>query len=363
VSWDDGANWQPLQNNLPHAPVYWITVQEQFSDLVVATYGRGFWILDDITPLRTAPEIVAKDAHLFSPRLAYRFKSTEARWATLEDPTAGDDPPYGAALDFWLKADVKDSLTFTFTDAAGTLWRTMKVSGKAGINRAWWDLNSDPATKSKVRTAPLYAPTGGIGIDAKAAPWLSRFSMLVPPGMYTVKLNTGAQELTEQLDVRKDPNYPATDEDIARDIAATKAVMADINDATDVINNVEGIRAQLVVLRELVKDDPKAADLRAGADSLEKKFIAQEEYLRQLRNTGRGQDDVRWPMRIAEQLVYLGDGLNGADQPPTAQQAAVQGILHSQLAEVKGRIDGLMKTDLAAFNERLRLRKMQAVIF
>ena len=363
VSWDDGAAWQPLQNNLPHAPVYWITVQEHFSDLVVATYGRGFWILDDITPLRTATEVTATDAHLFAPRAAYRFKTAEGRFAPFEDATAGDDPPYGAALHFWLKADAKDSLTLTVTDAAGYLWRTMKVAGKAGLNRAWWDLQSDRTKETKVRTAPMYAPTAGIGYDAKPAPWIGRVSMTVPPGTYTVKLAAGGQELSEKLEVRKDPNYPATDSEIAQDIVATRAVIADINDAVDAINTVQGVRTQLATLRDLLKDDPKAADLKGAADSLEKKFIAQEEFLRQLRSTGRGQDQLRWPMRITEQLIYLGGTLDGADQPPTAQQTQVQGLLHDQLQEVKGRIDTLLKRDLEAFNERLRQRKMQSVVF
>ena len=363
VSFDDGANWQPLQNNLPHAPVYWITVQEHFSDLVVATYGRGFWILDDISPLRAAPEVVAKDAALLAPRFAYRFKAVEGRWAVGEDPTAGDDPPYGAALHFWLKGAAKDSVTFTFTDAAGTLWRTMKVEGKAGLNRAMWDLQSDRTRETKVRTAPLHQPTAGIGYDAKPAPWIGRFSMLVPPGRYTVKLAVGTQSFSETLEVRRDPNHPATDDDIAKGTVATKAVMADYDDAAATINTVQAVRSQLLALRELLKDDPKVADLRVAADSLDKKFIGQEEFLRQLRSTGRGQDQLRWPMRITEQLGYLGNGLDGADQPPTVQQRQVMTLLHDQLQEVKGRIDALLKRDLDAFNERLRQRKMQSVIF
>ncbi|MEO5568735.1 MAG: sialidase, partial [Gemmatimonadaceae bacterium] len=290
VSWDDGANWQSLQNNLPHAPVYWLTVQEHFSDLVVATYGRGFWILDDITALRTAPEMTSNEAHLFAPRPAYRFKTAEARWAIGEDLTAGDDPPYGASLNFWLKSDAKDSVTLTFTDAAGEVWRTMKVAGKAGVNRAWWDLMSDQAPQTKVRTPALHAPVKGIGYEAKPAPWIDRFAMLVPPGTYMVRLSAGAQTASQRLEVLKDPNYPASDSDIAADIAATKAVRADIHDAVDAINTVQAVRAQLQTLRDLLKDDPKAADLRAAADSLERKFIAQEEYLRQIRVTGRGQD-------------------------------------------------------------------------
>jgi len=363
VSWDDGANWQPLQNNLPHAPVYWITVQERFSDLVVATYGRGFWILDDITSLRSMPEIAAKDAHLFAPRAAYRFRAVEGRWAMGEDPTAGDDPPYGASLNFWLKADTKDSVSLTFADARGVTWRTMKIAGKAGMNRVWWDLQSDRTKETKVRTAALYQAPAGIGYDAKPAPWVNRFSMTVPPGVYTMKLTAGTQETTEKLEVLKDPNYPASDGDIAQDVAATKAVMADINDAVDAINTVQGVRTQLNTLRDLIKDDSSNAGIRAAADSLEKKFTAQEEYLRQLRVTGRGQDLIRWPMRITEQLIYLGGTLDGADQPPTKQQTEVQTILHNDLRAVKSRIDALLAGDLNAFNERLRQRKMQSIIF
>ena len=94
VSFNDGGSWQPLQNNLPHAPVYWIVVQPHFSDLVVATYGRGFWILDDITPLRTlGAAVTAKDAHLFPPRLAYRLHTTEQPFAVSYDASAGFNPP------------------------------------------------------------------------------------------------------------------------------------------------------------------------------------------------------------------------------------------------------------------------------
>ena len=363
VSFDDGANWQPLQNNLPHAPVYWITVQEHFSDLVVATYGRGFWILDDITPLRNTVDVASKDAHLFAPRAAYRFKTMESRFSFNEDPNAGDDPPFGASLHLWLKADQKDSLSVSFADAAGATWRTMKVAGKAGLNRLWWDLQSDRTRETKVRTTPLYSNAPQIGYDAKPAPWIGRWSMLVPPGTYTVKVKVGSQELSEQLEVRKDPNYPAADVEIAQGIAATKAVMADVNDAVDQINTVQGVRAQLAQLRDLLKDDPKSADLRAATDSMEKKFTAQEEYLRQLRSTGRGQDQLRWPMRITEQLIYLGNGLDGADQSPTRQQQEVAGVLHEQLVAVKARIDALLKRDLEQFNERLRQRKVQPVVF
>jgi photosystem II stability/assembly factor-like uncharacterized protein len=105
VTFNDGQNWQPLQSNLPHAPVYWIAIQEHFHDLVLATYGRGFWILDDITPLeQMTPQMLDADAHLFPPRDTYRFRTAAQPEAMPNDPTAGQNPPYGAAIDYNLKS-------------------------------------------------------------------------------------------------------------------------------------------------------------------------------------------------------------------------------------------------------------------
>ena len=111
VSFDDGARWQPLQTNLPHAPVYWITVQPRFRDLVIATYGRGFWILDDVTALRELAAAVPNErAHLFAMRDAYRFRDAETPFAIFDDPTNGQIPPYGAAVSYWVGKAPNDSL-------------------------------------------------------------------------------------------------------------------------------------------------------------------------------------------------------------------------------------------------------------
>jgi len=128
ISFDDGKNWQPLESGLPHAPVYWITVQERFHDLVVATYGRGFWILDDLTPLQQfTPQISAAGAHLFAPRDAYRFRNTIQPFSVNYDPAAGHNLPYGADINFYLKAKPgeKDRVRLTISDAAGKTVRSI----------------------------------------------------------------------------------------------------------------------------------------------------------------------------------------------------------------------------------------------
>ncbi len=107
VTFDDGDTWQPLQNDLPHAPVSGIVVQEHFNDLVISTYGRGFWIMDDITALRAmTPEVLNADAHLFPLRPAYRFRGITAPSTTYDDPTTGENPQYGASINYYVKQAV-----------------------------------------------------------------------------------------------------------------------------------------------------------------------------------------------------------------------------------------------------------------
>src|SRR5262249_48002556 len=154
----------------PHAPAYWMTVQERFHDLVVSTYGRGFWILDDITPLeQLTPQVSAANAYLFAPRDAYRFRNTIQPVSVSYDPAAGQNLPYGADINFFLKSKpgAKDRVRITISDATGKIVRAIDCNpqraesggasaeagegeffgprpiscrAEAGINRAWWDL-------------------------------------------------------------------------------------------------------------------------------------------------------------------------------------------------------------------------------
>ncbi|HZD17783.1 MAG TPA: sialidase, partial [Actinomycetota bacterium] len=144
VSFDDGASWESLQNNLPHTPMYWLQVQEHFDDLVVGTYGRGIWILDDVTPLQQlTAEVRASAAHLFEPRPAYRFRPVTENMAVPNDPTAGEDPEYGATLHYWVRAVPEGDTVeakLAILDAVGDTVRVLTDTASAGINRVTWNL-------------------------------------------------------------------------------------------------------------------------------------------------------------------------------------------------------------------------------
>ena len=360
VSFTDGERWQPLQGNLPHAPVYWITVQEHYSDLVIATYGRGFWILDDISPLRTvSADVAAKPLHFFEPRAVYRLRGAEAPFADTDDFVQGTNPPYGGSLHFWLKADAKDSVTMTVANAAGKVVRTQKVAGKAGMNRVWWDLLTDKTRTPLLRTANPYSPDVRYPAEGKASPTLGRFDALVPPGTYTVTIAAAGQQQSQPIVVRRDPASGAADAEITTQTAMLAEIAAEINSAVDMINAIESVRAQLATVKATLSSDSTAADLRGQTDSLEKKLLAVEGQLMDLHATGRGQDLIRTPSQIGEQLLYLGGSVGGSDYAPTESHRQVQTVLKEALQKVRTQYDSVMGAELNAFKALLRSRNVQ----
>ncbi len=364
VSVDDGENWQPLQTNLPHAPVYWIAVQEHFNDLVIATYGRGFWILDDITPLQQlTAQVRNADVHLFAPRPAYRFRTREGVAAPSVDMTAGENPPYGAAINYWLKSPPAGDVRIQILDAKQQVVRTLTGTRRAGINRVYWDLRSESSRPIRLRTSPEYAPEITVGPEGwRPAPEGGTMSILMPPGTYTVKLIAAGRELTQPLTVRKDPNSAGTEADIHAQVAMLADLRRDLETVVDMVNRVELVRKQLADVKALVEGDASAAAVRQAADALEKKLLAVEDHLIQRKFTGQGQDTVRWPAKLVSKLTYLGNGVASSDHAPTSQAREVHAAFKKQIAELARQLDEALKTDLAAFNQLLRDRNIPNVI-
>jgi photosystem II stability/assembly factor-like uncharacterized protein len=364
VSFDDGANWRPLQSGLPHAPVYWITVQPRFHDLVLATYGRGFWILDDITPIEQwKSEVESTDAHLFAPRDAYRFRNVAEPAAVTYDPTAGHNPPYGAVLNYYLKSAATGDVKLSILDATGKTVRTFDGTKNAGINRVWWDLKFDPSTQIKLRTTPLYAPDVTVGPEGwRSAPGASPISMLAPPGTYTVKLAAGGHEYTQKLTVLKDPHSTGTLADIQAQDRLEREIVDEMNTMADAVNQIESVRAQIAQLETHLGDDANSKSIRTAADALSAKLVDLEGHLLQLKASGHGQDDVRWESMLCEKLDYLARGVADSDFAPTTQQVAVNDELKKQVAQYQSDTAQLMSKDVAAFNSMLHSRNIANII-
>jgi len=360
ASFDDGESWQPLQTNMPHAPVYWIMVQEHFNDLVLATYGRGFWILDDITPLQQfTAQVTGADAHLFTPRPAYRFREITAPASLANDPTTGDNPPYGASIAYFLKSAATEDVAITILNPEGSVVRRLRGPKAAGLNRVYWDLRYEPTREVRLRTTPLYSPEVALSPDGtRSAPGAGRLSILAPPGTYTVQMSAGGKQFTQKLEVRKDPNSGGSDADIQQQMKVLTALASDIDQAADMINRLELVRSQIAYLSRIISEP----EIKKGGDELDRKLVDLETNLIELRMTGQGQDGVRWGAKLQGKLVYLANGLMSGDFGPTAQQLEVQKELEGRLRALASDLETMFSRDVGTFNDQLRAGNLPTIV-
>jgi len=186
-------------------------------------------------------------------------------------------------------------------------------------------------------------------------------SLLLSPGNYTVKLSVGNQERSQPLIVKKDPNSDGTESTIASQMEVLRDLRKDLDSGAEMVNQIEFLRAQLYQLSVAVSGDANGAAAKTAADELDKKLIDIEESLIQRKLTGQGQDTTRWPPKLLAKINYLASGLADSDFGPTNQQREVQALLHGQLTTQRGRLDTVMKDDLAAFNKLLRDRGIQNI--
>jgi len=394
VTLDDGGHWLPLQTNLPHAPVSWITVQPQFHDLLVATYGRGAWILDDLSPLELLdlPALTAR-ALLFPPRPAYRFRSQQGVASAPNSAVEPDTLPYGADVTYYISPTAADTTTppdtthrlkparLVILGAQGDTVRVLEGERRAGLNRVWWDLRYAAPTVPKLRTPPPGKPFVRLGPDGTRplVTWdldLSLRGPLVPPGSYTVRLTvgdstgSGATTLSQALTVLKDPNTAGGDADVQAQHRLALAIRADQDSVARMINRLEWVRRQLRDLAGQLRGDSAVAGDRdaqrvaALADSLDDRALTVEGALFDVHLTGAREDAFRNPMGLYGRLAALQSDVaeSGADFAPTSQQVAVHDLLARRLAEAGARFADLMDKALPAFGEALRKVPLKDVI-
>jgi len=366
VSFDDGANWRPMQSNLPQAPVSWLVIQDHFNDLVVATYGRGFWIMDDITPLQQlTDEVTAGDAHLFAPRPAYRFRTLSYTMTPSQDLCAGRNPPYGASINYYLKAAPTDEVSLTIKDQNGVVLRTLKGSKNSGLNRVWWDLHWESSKEVRLRTPALIPPSIPLGPEGWRPLGGEGVRPLASPGTYTVTLKIRDKEFTHNLEIRHDPNSGGGLEDVKAQERMLLELRRDSNTAADLINAGEAIRKQLQDLNLALKAGqpvPASAELAASASALERKLTDYEENLIQVRVPGGRQNNTRFATRLYDKIGALAGDVSTSDFKPTTQAQEVQAIYKMRLESLQKELDDLIDGDLAAFNRLLKEKNIPHII-
>lgn len=358
ISFNDGKTWLSLQNNLPHAPVHHMVVQEHFNDLVVGTYGRGFWIMDDITPLQQLTEkVLQSDIHFFKPRPVFRLHSI-----------AGGPSIYPeATINYYLKHIPGGLIQAEIYDPEGRLATTLRVTRNKGINRITWNLRYDGAEQARLRTKP---PGNPHVVEEKRfhhlwenQGWYPILSwgtyggfrgFLAAPGTYTVRLTVGGRTFTQNLEIKKDPHSAGTLSDIQKLVAMQLEVREDLTSVTRMINRIEWMRRQLHELKSLLPSETDLAEALSAIDKMEEKLCSVEDELFQPILAEGDSKSFRRPNKLYGKLSVLAGDLNtSVDFAPNKQQQEVHAVLKERLAHQMARFEKLLQTDLPEFNKFL----------
>ncbi len=306
LSYDNGAHWIALQNNLPTVPVYDFTVQKGFDDLVVGTHGRAIWILDDLHPLQELTDAVtAQPLHLFTVRPAYRYQINQFSGA----PGSGQNPQYGADINFYLKSEpsAKTKVTVQILDGTHVV-RTLTVDKpKAGINRVWWDLAYE-----SLHPVKNYVPWGAGGFNGPT----------VLPGRYTVRVSDGARSASGHVDVRLDPRSHATMAVLRAQLAFLQRIRGDLSTLSRTIDRLNAAKA-------------KGGSNAARIDALLHKIYEPE--------VTQGEDALRYPQQVYGKISYLGSAAQSADAAPTASEYAVLRVLETRAKALEKEADSLLR--------------------
>ena len=347
ISVDDGKKWTRIKNNLPPAPIYWISLQKRFDDMVIGTYGRGIYILDDISPFREVASINDNEPSFLPIQDAYRFQSIQSMKSDGTSLIRGQNPAYGANLDFFISNKNIKSLHISIKDDNNKEIRKIvpkKVT--VGLNRVMWNLRYESTETPKLRVNPddvdwvTYNKDGWRqlrtwDLDVNAG----KLGPLAVPGKYKAVLNIDGQKLEEEFTILKDPNSSGTIKDIKEQFEFLITLRETINKNVKLINKIEELRYSLQ------NDYNKDPNKKAAAYKMDRKLYEIESNLFDVKLTGAREDAFRNPNKIYGRLAALGSDLTrfGADFRPTNQQVEVYQILSERLQKQEIIFDEVMK--------------------
>ncbi|HEY6931225.1 MAG TPA: glycoside hydrolase [Thermoanaerobaculia bacterium] len=364
ASVDDGDHWFSLRGNMPATSIRDLIVHGD--DIAVATHGRSFWILDDVTPLRQTESAFTGTAHLFRPQVARRVRWNNYTDTPMppEEPT-GQNPPDGAIIDYWLKTKPSSPVVLEITDASGktvrrftsedkpdrlddkeipipTYWiRPPQIlSAESGLHRFVWDLHLPPPAVLD-REYPIAAIVHNTPLSPRG-PW-------VLPGDYTVKLTSGSDSLSETLRVEMDPRITTSAADLARQFEIGSRICAGLQRDYDAIEQVRALRRKLKPLLE--KPSGRASD---AVSSLDRKLAVLESGPSEHEDSG---PDVPQPESLERSNRLLGtllEAVEGADAKPTAQAVAALEEVERSLESELARWQDIQSTDVPAISQKLR---------
>jgi photosystem II stability/assembly factor-like uncharacterized protein len=352
ISFDDGASWKSFQLNLPIVPITDLAIKND--NLIAATQGRSFWLIDDLTPLHQLNDQVATaDFHLYKPMPSYRMGGSQGRPVR----TAGQNHPGGVMVHYFIKDTTNAQVSLEFLQADGTLIRkyttkpdkknkeeklTMKQNGS---NRFVWNM--------RYKEADTFD-----GIILWAA---STNGPRALPGSYQVRLTVNGKSAESTFEILKDPRSSATDADLKALFDYQQEVIAKLGETNTAIKKIRQAREQLNRVTDPIKDKKEELkDVLDMAKSIQDKMKTIEEALYQTKNRS-GQDPLNFPIRLNNKLGHLNSLAGAGDFKPTDQALAFKAEV---IAEINKHLDALkviFKEDIPAFNNLVKQKNIDSV--
>ncbi len=351
VSFNDGASWKPFRLNLPLVPITDLTIKED--NLIAATQGRGFWIIDDLTLLhQLTPQIAEEKFHLYKPMPTYRTLGSNGANLKFE----GQNHPGGVMVHFYLPTapDSTSKISLEILEKDGKLIRKYdtkakepanKLDAKTGLNRFVWNMVYPEA--SRFEGMILW---GGGTQGPKAT-----------PGTYKARLTVNGQPQETEFVILQDPRSQTPLADLQAQHAFLLSVRDKLTETHDAISKIREARTQInsVTSRFQGREDMK--DVLDAAKAMNKKMTEVEETLYQTKNRS-GQDPLNFPIRLNNKLSNLASQASVGDFRPTDQMYAFQKEVTAQIDEQLKKLNQVFATDLPALNQLIRSKNVDAIM-
>ncbi|MHB1313813.1 MAG: WD40/YVTN/BNR-like repeat-containing protein, partial [Gemmatimonadaceae bacterium] len=384
ASWDRGAHWTSLRADLPVVPVRDIQVHPRDNDLLVATHGRGLYILDDLTPLQQLAGQQANDAVLFDIRPAIRWNMWNRDGNLGQRKYAGENPPVGALISYYLKAQPAGEVNIEVADASGRIVRRFRrVADEAGVNRVTWDLRYDnagggfggrggggarggaagadvtppdtslAALRERRRAAAEREAAGGGGGE-EGGFFGGGGGVAVLPGTYQVTMTVGGKRFTKPVEVTNDPRVEMTPAQVTAQHDAALQAQATLQRVTRVIASVDDLTRQLTAVQASLRSAPRVDNAPAALAEIEGtlkdlKLFRDSVLARPLPGLGYRQ----YP-RLREEAQTVSGMISRPQWPITEGEKLREGELKVETDGAQGRLDGIVKDRVGRINELLK---------
>lgn len=353
ISFDDGANWKPFQLNLPIVPITDLTIKND--NLIAATQGRSFWLIDDLTPLHQLNDAVAKsDVHLYKPMASYRMNGGQAGRRG-QPKNEGINHPNGVMIHYFLKDTVKTVASLDILEKNGNLIKKFATKPdkkaneedlkiKKGMNKFVWNMRYANAE----------------GFDGLIMWSGSLTGPKAIPGIYKARLTVNGKSSETEFEILKDPRTSATVSDIKEQFDFSIAVRDKLSETHKAIKKIRTAREQINRVTEPMKGKEDMKEVNELAKSILDDMKKIEEALYQTKNRS-GQDPLNYPVRLNNKLAALGSEVDGGDYKPTEQVKAVHKEIVEKIDLQLNQLNKVMTEKVPRFNDLVKQKQVSAV--